>query len=80
MLLPKQRDATHNEILLNNLSIDEELLSDCKELGINLSLVLEERLKEIRRAAIKAQIAAYVKYENEQIDEYGIWSEGARAW
>ena len=63
-----------------NLSINEELLSDCKELGINLSLVLEKRLKEIRRAAIKAKIAAYVKYENEQIDEYGIWSEGARAW
>jgi post-segregation antitoxin (ccd killing protein) len=63
-----------------NLSIDEELLSDSKDAGVNLSKVLEERLKEIRDANFKRQLAAFIAYENEQIEKYGIWSDGKRGW
>jgi antitoxin CcdA len=63
-----------------NLSIDAELLADSKNAGINLSRVLEDALKELRTAALRAEIAASVTAMNEDIKEHGIWSDGLRTW
>jgi antitoxin CcdA len=63
-----------------NLSIDEELLADSKANGVNLSRVLEEKLQEMREAAFKRELAAFIAYENKQIEKHGIWSDGLRSW
>jgi hypothetical protein len=36
--------------------------------------------KKSRRSERKAQSAAYVKSENEVMEENGIWSDGIRSW
>jgi antitoxin CcdA len=63
-----------------NLSIDAELLEDSKNAGVNLSKVLEERLRELRVSAFKQEIAESIRQENEFIAEHGIWSDGMRTW
>jgi antitoxin CcdA len=63
-----------------NLSIDAELLAEAKQSGVNLSKVLEEKLKEINDANFKTQLKAFIAYENEQIEKHGIWSDGMRSW
>jgi antitoxin CcdA len=63
-----------------NLSIDAELLTDSRAMGLNLSKVLEEKLRDMRVAAWKRDNAEAIRQENEFIEKHGIWSEGARAW
>jgi antitoxin CcdA len=88
--LTKASDA-HNFVRMNiqskiskkkavNLSIDAELLAEAKQSGVNLSKVLEEKLKEINDANFKTQLKAFIAYENEQIEKHGIWSDGMRSW
>jgi antitoxin CcdA len=63
-----------------NLSIDADLLADSKQAGVNLSKVLEDKLKEIRDAKFKQELASFIAYENEQIEKHGVWSDGLRSW
>lgn len=65
-----------------NVSINEDLLRQAKELGINLSQTLEAGLEQrVREAKAKAwaeenkdAIAAYNRY----VAEHGVWSDGLR--
>ena len=65
-----------------NLSINADLLSKAKELGINLSATLEQALVEALRkrqsdqwvAENQAAIEAY----NEHVDQQGVFSDGLR--
>ncbi len=67
-----------------NLSVDADLLSQAKELDINLSAVLEGALKkglkeqqeQKWREANKKAIEAY----NEFVREHGIFAEGLRSF
>ncbi|MHB8448300.1 MAG: type II toxin-antitoxin system CcdA family antitoxin [Rudaea sp.] len=67
-----------------NVSINSELLADARELGINLSAELEQRLTEIVRQRRAEQwlrdnrdaIEAY----NRHIEEHGMWNEEFRTW
>ena len=67
-----------------NVSINSDLLADARELGINLSAELEQRLTEIVRQRRAEQwlrdnrdaIEAY----NRHIEEHGMWNEEFRTW
>lgn len=67
-----------------NVSVNEDLLRQAKELGINLSQTLEGELeKRVREAKAqawceenKAAIEAYNRY----VAEHGVWSDGLRAF
>jgi antitoxin CcdA len=61
-----------------NLSIDAELLTDSRAMGLNLSKVLEEKLRELRVAEFKRQIAPEIKFFNDHIEKHGLWSDGLR--
>ena len=63
-----------------NLSIDAELLADSKALGVNLSNILEEKLRELRVQAWKRDAAAAIAQENEYIEKHGIWNAKHRSW
>jgi antitoxin CcdA len=65
-----------------NLSVNEDLLRQARELGVNLSQALEQKLEELVRAA-KAErwyeenreaVDAY----NRWVEEHGLWSDGHR--
>lgn len=67
-----------------NLSLNSELLSQARSLGINLSAALEEALVEIvrrKRAEVwleenRAATDAY----NEHVERHGVFSEGLRGF
>jgi antitoxin CcdA len=67
-----------------NVSVNEDLLRQAKELGINLSQTLEGELeKRVRNARAKAwqeenrdAIDAYNRY----VAEHGVWSDGLRTF
>jgi antitoxin CcdA len=61
-----------------NLSIDERLLADSRQAGLNLSKVLEERLRELRIEAFKRQIAPTIDDFNKRMEEEGLWSDSLR--
>ena len=61
-----------------NLSIDEELLADSRQAGLNLSKVLEERLRELRIESFKREIEPTIDYFNKRMEEEGLWSDGLR--
>jgi antitoxin CcdA len=67
-----------------NVSIDAELLQIAKELGINLSETLEERLRQITKAERerrwKIENRAYIESFNRYIDENGIFGEDLQTW
>jgi antitoxin CcdA len=65
-----------------NLSINRDLLRQARELGINLSGLLEERLAEVVRARRREQ---WGEENREAIEEYnrrvasrGVFSDGLR--
>jgi antitoxin CcdA len=65
-----------------NLSINAELLRQAKELGINLSQLLEKRLieavnEEKRRRWLAENEAAAADYNN-RVDSAGVFSDGIR--
>ncbi len=67
-----------------NLSLNSDLLRQARELGINLSSVLEEALEEVVRRRLgelwlaenRKAIAAY----NEHVEAHGVWSDGLRSF
>ena len=67
-----------------NLSVNSELLTQARELGINLSATLEEALaaevrhkqRELWLAENQEAIAAY----NEHVARHGVWSDGRRGF
>jgi antitoxin CcdA len=63
-----------------NLSVDAELLADSKALGVNLSSVLEEKLRELRLKEWKREAAPAIAQENEYIEKHGIWNAKHRPW
>lgn len=65
-----------------NLSINAELLQQAKQLNINLSQTLEQRLLEIIRQAQREQWLANNKDAledyNRRIETHGVFSDGLR--
>lgn len=65
-----------------NVSINKELLSEAKALGINLSATLEQALSdEVRRRKRErwvAENADAIAAYNEHIEEHGVFSDGRR--
>lgn len=65
-----------------NVSINEDLLAQARDLGVNLSQTLEEGLKtrlaeERRRRWLEENKAAFAAC-NEHFEKYGLWSDGLR--
>ena len=67
-----------------NVSIDAEILSEAKAMGINLSQTLED---ELRKRVKEEKIRRWSEDNKEAIDSYnrfiekhGIWSEKYRKW
>jgi antitoxin CcdA len=63
-----------------NLSVDAELLADSKALGVNLSNILEEKLRELRLTEWKRKAAPAIAQENEYIEKHGVWNAKHRPW
>jgi antitoxin CcdA len=65
-----------------NLSIDAEILTQAKSLRMNLSDILEQRLRElIRLEAGKAWLEenrAWIDTYTAEIEREGVWSDGKR--
>jgi antitoxin CcdA len=65
-----------------NLSVNADLLSLAKELGINLSQTLERRLIEVVREESRrrwlAENAEAVDNYNTRVDRAGVFSDGLR--
>lgn len=65
-----------------NVSLDAALLQSARALGINLSLVLEERLREVvavrRRELWRAENRGAIADANDFLAKHGLWSDGLR--
>jgi len=65
-----------------NVSVNSDLLRRARELNLNLSQILEQRLVEVirqrRRAAWLAENHDAIETYNRRIDEEGVFSEGLR--
>ena len=67
-----------------NLSVNSELLALDKQLGINLTAVLEQSLarkvKELKEQAwLEENRNAIAKY-NQEVEEHGVFSDGVRSF
>lgn len=65
-----------------NVSVNEDLLAKARDLGVNLSQMLEEGLKvrlaeERRKRWLEDNKAAFAAC-NEHFEKYGLWSDGFR--
>ena len=65
-----------------NLTVNEDLLRQARELGINLSQAFEQKLEELVRAA-KAERwyeenREAIEAHNKFVEEHGLWSDGHR--
>ena len=65
-----------------NVSVNEDLLAKARDLGVNLSQMLEEGLKarlaeERRKRWLEDNQAAFAAC-NEHFEKYGLWSDGFR--
>ena len=65
-----------------NVSINEDLLAQARDLGVNLSQTLEEGLKahlaeERRRRWLEENREAIEEY-NKHFEKHGLWSDGLR--
>ncbi|MCC6295484.1 MAG: type II toxin-antitoxin system CcdA family antitoxin [Pseudomonadales bacterium] len=67
-----------------NLSINADLLSKAKELGINLSATLEQALVEVLRKRLRdqwmAENQAAIEAYNQHVDRQGVFSDGLRSF
>jgi antitoxin CcdA len=65
-----------------NLSVDAALVSEARELGLNLSAELEtrlaERVKAARWARWQEENREAIEANNRQLSEDGLWSDGLR--
>jgi antitoxin CcdA len=63
-----------------NLSVDESLLKEAREQGLNLSKILERALAEERARRWLAENKDAIEAYNERIRKHGVWSDGLRPW
>ena len=67
-----------------NLSLDSGLVAEARELGINLSRVVEERLHEVVKAArarawLEENRAGFEAFER-FVEKHGLFNEDDREW
>jgi antitoxin CcdA len=67
-----------------NVTVDESILAEAKQLGLNLSQVLED---ELRRRVTKERTQRWreenreaLESHNRFIEKHGIWSTKYRSW
>ena len=67
-----------------NVTVDENVLAEAKQLGLNLSQVLEDELKkrvtEERTRRWQAEHREAIEAHNRFIEKHGIWSAKYRSW
>ena len=67
-----------------NLSVNGDLLSEARKLGINLSATLEQALaaavRERRRAQWLAQNKTAIEAYNDHVEQHGVFSDGLRSF
>ena len=67
-----------------NVTVDEDILSDAKQLGMNLSQVLEDELRkrvtEEKTRRWQEENREAIEAHNRFIEKHGIWSEKYRSW
>ena len=65
-----------------NVSVDADLVQQARGLGLNLSALLEERLREEvasrRRAAWREENRGAIADANAYLEKHGLWSDGLR--
>lgn len=67
-----------------NLTLDSRLVKEAKDLGLNLSRLLEERLREViaaerRRRWLEENEAAFQAYDR-FVEKHGVFNERERDW
>lgn len=63
-----------------NVTLAPDLIEEAKALKLNLSALLEEKLREERARRWKEENAqAFAEY-NADIEKHGVWSDGRRNW
>jgi antitoxin CcdA len=67
-----------------NVTVDEHVLAEAKELGLNLSQILEEELRkratEERTRRWRKENREALEDHNRFIEKHGIWSTKYRSW
>lgn len=67
-----------------NVTVDEIVLAEAKQLGVNLSQVLEDELKkrvtEERTRRFQEEHREAIEAHNRFIEKHGIWSAKYRSW
>jgi antitoxin CcdA len=67
-----------------NVTVDERVLAEAKELGLNLSQVLEEELrkhvKDEKTRRFQEEHREAIEAHNRFIEKYGIFGEEFRNW
>lgn len=67
-----------------NVSINTDLLSKAREMNINLSATLEQALvvvlREKQRDRWLAENKVAIQAYNEQVEKYGVFSDGLRSF
>lgn len=65
-----------------NVSLDADLMQEARSLGVNLSALLEERLREEvaarRRTAWREENRGAIADANAYLVQHGLWSDGLR--
>jgi antitoxin CcdA len=65
-----------------NLRLDAGLIAEAKAAGLNLSATLSaaltERLKDQRAKQWADEHRAFIEWQNKDIEENGLWSDGLR--
>lgn len=67
-----------------NLTLDARLVKEAKDLGLNLSRLLEDRLREViaaerRRRWLEENEAAFEAYDR-FVEKNGVFNEEERGW
>ena len=67
-----------------NVTVDEDVLAEAKQLGLNLSQVLEDELRkrvtEEKTRRWQEENREAFEAHNRFIEKHGIWSEKYRSW
>ena len=67
-----------------NVTVDETVLAEAKELGLNLSQVLEDelrrRVKDEKTRRFQEEHREAIEAHNRFIEKHGIWSAKYRSW
>jgi antitoxin CcdA len=67
-----------------NVTVDENVLAEAKQLGLNLSQVLEDelrkRVKEEKTRRFQEEHRDAIEAHNRFIEKHGIWSAKYRSW